>query len=81
MRDELEMDVVQADLSMAAIPDTNVLTCLVKDFLRELPEPVVPSAIYQMLDDAVAVAMPNDPVGNRQLLLRILDCLPVANKA
>lgn len=80
LRDELEFNVEKAELSVNAVPDTNVLTCLVKDFLRELPEPLISISIYGMLVDALAVSLPNDPQDNRQLLLRVIDCLPTPNK-
>ena len=34
----------------------------------------------QMLVDAVAVFLPNDPDGNAKLVFSILDCLPKANR-
>ncbi|MFH4978503.1 hypothetical protein AB6A40_005212 [Gnathostoma spinigerum] len=80
LRCELEMNIQKAQLGVGAVPDTNVLACTVKDFLRELPEPLIPTAIYCMLVEAFSVAMPNDPQGNQQLLLRVIDCLPPANK-
>ncbi|VDM36927.1 unnamed protein product [Toxocara canis] len=70
LREELEASVESTELNIEAVPDTNILTCLVKDFLRELPEPLVPTSIYSMLVEAFSVALPNDPQGNRQLLLR-----------
>ena len=48
--------------------------------MRELPEPVFSSCLYQMLVDAVAVFLPNDPDGNAKLVFSILDCLPKANR-
>ena len=53
---------------------------LVKQFLRELPEPLFTKCLYQMLVDAVAVFLPNDPDGNAKLVFSILDCLPKANR-
>lgn len=81
LREELELSVERAELSVEAVPDTNVLTCLVKDFLRELPEPLISTSIYSMIVEAFSVALPNDPQGNRRLLLRVIDCLSTPNKA
>ncbi|KAI3409788.1 Rho GTPase-activating protein syde2 [Globodera pallida] len=72
LRVQLEENSAEADIGERPVPDPNLLTCLVKDFLRELPEPLVPSNIYTMLLDAAA--------GNQKLVMRIVDCLPTPNK-
>ncbi|KJH47296.1 RhoGAP domain protein [Dictyocaulus viviparus] len=73
LRDELEINPLECDLSADSVPDIN-------DFLRELPEPLIPPQIYAMLIDAGGVTLPNDTHGNRQLVLRIIDCLALPNK-
>ena len=56
------------------------LTGLLKEYLRELPEPVFSNCLYQMLVDAMGVFLPDDPDGNAKLVFSILDCLPKANR-
>ena len=53
---------------------------LLKEYLRELPEPVFSNCLYQMLVDAMGVFLPDDPDGNAKLVFSILDCLPKANR-
>ena len=53
---------------------------VLKDYLRELPEPLVTNALYQMLLDALSVRLPSDPDGSAKLMLSILECLPKANQ-
>ena len=53
---------------------------LLKEYLRELPQPVFSSCLYQMLVDAMGVFLPDDPDGNAKLVFSILDCLPKANR-
>jgi hypothetical protein len=78
---ELETDRSNTDLSVALVPDINLLACLVKDFLRELPEPLIPPEVYIMLTEAASLIVPADDIeGNQKLVLKIVDCLPRANK-
>ncbi|KAI1280857.1 Cytoplasmic polyadenylation element-binding protein 1 [Halotydeus destructor] len=51
-------------------------TCLVKDYLRELPEPLFTKALFEMMVDGLSVCLPDDPAGNAKLMFSILECLP-----
>jgi len=62
-------------------PSTPVLPCVctagvLKDFFRELPEPLFTNGLYQMLLDAMTVQIADDPHGNAVIMLGIIDCLP-----
>ncbi|CAK5053137.1 unnamed protein product [Meloidogyne enterolobii] len=80
LRAQLEENANEVDIGEQPVPDINLLTCLVKDFLRELSEPLIPCNIYAMLLDAAGVMPPNDSDGNQKLIMRIVDCLPTPNK-
>lgn len=68
------------DLSPDNVPDINVITGVLKDYLRELPEPLFTKCLYQMMVDALGVCLPDDPEGNAKLMFSILDCLPRYNR-
>lgn len=57
-----------------------VVSGVLKDYLRELPEPLVTNALYQMMLDALSVRLPGDPDGSAKLMLSILECLPKSNQ-
>ena len=63
-----------------SIDQFNLFLGLLKEYLRELPEPVFSNCLYQMLVDAMGVFLPDDPDGNAKLVFSILDCLPKANR-
>ncbi|UMM17334.1 hypothetical protein L5515_013939 [Caenorhabditis briggsae] len=80
LRAQLESNPLGTDLNAENIPDTNVIACLIKDFLRELPEPLISPQIHGMLLEAATVALPNDVQANRTLVLKIIDCLQLSAK-
>lgn len=79
LKEEFERSTLSANLSVEHVPDINVVTSLLKDYLRELPEPLLSRSLYDMLVDGLSVCLPNDPEGNAKLMFSILECLPKAN--
>ncbi|KAL3316335.1 Rho GTPase-activating protein syde2 [Cichlidogyrus casuarinus] len=82
---------VHVNLGPEKVPDIHVITCqfslslsdiflaaVLKDFLRELPEPLVTDYLYQMLLDAIKVTS-NKQMGPK-LIFSILDCMPPENQ-
>uniref|UniRef100_A0A1B6E2F1 Rho-GAP domain-containing protein n=1 Tax=Clastoptera arizonana TaxID=38151 RepID=A0A1B6E2F1_9HEMI len=81
LREAFERNARTVDLSPDNVPDINVITGVLKDYLRELPEPLFTKCLYQMMIDALTVCLPDDPKGNAKLMFSILDCLPRINRA
>ncbi|XP_054276638.1 rho GTPase-activating protein 100F-like [Macrosteles quadrilineatus] len=81
LREAFERNARTVDLSPDNVPDINVITGVLKDYLRELPEPLFTKCLYQMMIDALSVCLPDDPEGNAKLMFSILDCLPRINRA
>ncbi|XP_023245907.1 rho GTPase-activating protein 100F [Copidosoma floridanum] len=80
LREAFERNARSVDLSSDNVPDINVITGVLKDYLRELPEPLFTKCLYQMMVDALGVCIPDDLQGNAKLMFSILDCLPTVNK-
>ncbi|KAJ8305833.1 hypothetical protein KUTeg_016378, partial [Tegillarca granosa] len=80
LREAFEKNASAVDLSPQNVSDVHVITGVLKDYLRELPEPLFTNALYQMLLDALSVRLPSDPDGSAKLMLSILECLPKANQ-
>lgn len=80
LREAFERNSRSVDLTPDNVPDINVITGVLKDYLRELPEPLFTKCLYQMMVDALGVCLPDDPEGNAKLMFSILDCLPRTNR-
>ncbi|XP_035715111.1 rho GTPase-activating protein 100F isoform X3 [Folsomia candida] len=80
LREAFERSPRSVDLSAENVPDINVITGVLKDYLRELPEPLLTKSLYHMLVDALSVCLPDDPEGNARLLFSIIECLPKPNR-
>ncbi|XP_046145306.1 rho GTPase-activating protein 100F isoform X2 [Osmia bicornis bicornis] len=80
LREAFERNARSVNLSPDNVPDINVITGVLKDYLRELPEPLFTKCLYQMMVDALAVCLPDDPQGSAKLMFSILDCLPKVNR-
>lgn len=53
LREAFERNSRSVDLTPDNVPDINVITGVLKDYLRELPEPLFTKCLYQMLVDAL----------------------------
>ncbi|XP_054162005.1 rho GTPase-activating protein 100F-like isoform X2 [Oppia nitens] len=80
LRDNFERNAWLTDLSPEHMPDINVIASLLKDYIRELPEPLFTKALFDMMDDGVSVCLADDPTGNVKLMFSILECLPKINR-
>ncbi|XP_053989147.1 rho GTPase-activating protein 100F isoform X1 [Hylaeus anthracinus] len=80
LREAFERNARSVNLSPDNVPDINVITGVLKDYLRELPEPLFTKCLYQMMVDALTVCIPDDPQGNAKLMFSILNCLPKVNR-
>ncbi|KAM5191150.1 rho GTPase-activating protein SYDE1 [Callospermophilus lateralis] len=81
LRDAFERDSAAVCLSEDLYPDINVITGILKDYLRELPTPLITQPLYQVVLEAMAQGPPSrvhpSPEGTRSLL----NCLPDVERA
>lgn len=78
LRDAFEQDSAAVCLSEDVYPDINVITGILKDYLRELPTPLITQPLYQVVLEAMARGHPSRcPEGTRGLL----SCLPDVERA
>ncbi|XP_069737590.1 rho GTPase-activating protein SYDE1 isoform X2 [Phaenicophaeus curvirostris] len=78
LRDAFERDSAAVTLSERLYPDINVITGILKDFLRELPTPLITSSLYHVVLEAMAKRPPRAEAPSATGLLA---CLPHVQKA
>ncbi|XP_062871307.1 rho GTPase-activating protein SYDE2 [Trichomycterus rosablanca] len=54
LREAFERDSLNVELSETNYPDVNVITGVLKDYLRELPQPLISKPLYEAVLDAMA---------------------------
>ncbi|XP_026328277.1 rho GTPase-activating protein 100F isoform X2 [Hyposmocoma kahamanoa] len=81
LREAFDRNARGVELSPDSVPDINVITGLLKDYLRELPQPLFSKCLYQMTVDALGVCLPDDKEGNARLMASIVECLPRAARS
>ncbi|XP_007944358.1 rho GTPase-activating protein SYDE2 [Orycteropus afer afer] len=88
LREAFEKDSKAVGLCENQYPDINVITGVLKDYLRELPSPLITKQLYEAVLDAIAKyplkmslnGCENDP-GDSKYTVDLLDCLPDVEKA
>ncbi|XP_074895202.1 rho GTPase-activating protein SYDE2 isoform X2 [Buteo buteo] len=88
LREAFERDSKAVTLCESQYPDINVITGVLKDYLRELPSPLITKQLYEAVLDAMvknplkitANGCENDP-SDSEHAAALLDCLPDVEKA
>ncbi|XP_072925286.1 rho GTPase-activating protein SYDE1-like [Hemitrygon akajei] len=87
LRDAFERDSASVDLSEDMYPDINVITGILKDYLRELPSPLITKTLYDVVLETTATwplkmssGVPEASLSAVNAVV-LLDCLPPAEKA
>ncbi|NXW11440.1 SYDE2 protein, partial [Fregetta grallaria] len=88
LREAFERDSKAVTLCESQYPDVNVITGVLKDYLRELPSPLITKQLYEAVLDAMvknplkmtASGCENDP-SDSEHAAALLDCLPDVEKA
>ncbi|NXH78996.1 SYDE2 protein, partial [Hydrobates tethys] len=88
LREAFERDSKTVTLCESQYPDINVITGVLKDYLRELPSPLITKELYEAVLDAMvknplkmtASGCENDP-SDSEHTAALLDCLPDVEKA
>ncbi|XP_030852224.1 rho GTPase-activating protein 100F isoform X2 [Strongylocentrotus purpuratus] len=73
LHDEFETASALVDLSYDNYPDINIITGVLKDYLRELPDPLMPPAMVERVMTVLAGASPDDPVCNGDDALSVME--------
>ncbi|XP_062827483.1 rho GTPase-activating protein SYDE1 [Anolis carolinensis] len=81
LRDAFERDSSAVVLSEDLYPDINVITGILKDYLRELPTPLITNPLYQVVLEAMSNRAVGQETKETSTTTALLDCLPEAEKA
>lgn len=83
LRDWFEKNSSAVCLSEELYPDINVVTGILKDYLRELPSPLITRTLYQVVREAMAQRPPPESPDPEvaQSTVELLSCLPDPEKA
>ncbi|XP_047632725.1 rho GTPase-activating protein SYDE1 [Phacochoerus africanus] len=81
LRDAFERDSTAVCLSEDLYPDINVITGILKDYLRELPTPLITQPLYQVVLEAMARGPPSRAPQSTEGTRGLLSCLPDVERA
>ncbi|XP_026770823.3 rho GTPase-activating protein SYDE1 [Pangasianodon hypophthalmus] len=83
LRDAFEKDSAAVTLNEELYPDINVITGILKDYLRELPSPLITRTLYEVVLEAMCVrpACRNDDTHRSHNTVALLQCLPEPERA
>ncbi|XP_039723587.1 rho GTPase-activating protein SYDE1 isoform X2 [Pteropus medius] len=81
LRDAFERDSAAVCLSEDLYPDINVITGILKDYLRELPTPLITQPLYQVVLEAMAQGPPSRVPPSADGTRGLLSCLPDVERA
>ncbi|XP_016064833.1 PREDICTED: rho GTPase-activating protein SYDE1 isoform X2 [Miniopterus natalensis] len=81
LRDAFERDSAAVCLSEDLYPDINVITGILKDYLRELPTPLITQPLYQVVLEAMARGPPSRAPPSAEGTRGLLSCLPDVERA
>ncbi|XP_045071753.1 LOW QUALITY PROTEIN: rho GTPase-activating protein SYDE1-like [Coregonus clupeaformis] len=96
LRDAFERDSAAVSLNEDLYPDINVITGILKDYLRELPSPLITRTLYEVVLEAMSLRPPPPPRSSpgtsspgrseadglrSQSTVALLQCLPEPERA
>ena len=81
LKAEFDQDSSTVDVSEDSGVDCNVLTGIIKDYLRELPEPLIPETAMHLIDKARESAISPDMNKRQDILCELLRKLPYGSRA
>lgn len=81
LKAEFDQDSSAVDVSEESGVDCNVLTGIIKDYLRELPEPLIPESALQLISEAKTSEMSPNMNKRQNILCELLKKLPYGSRA